>query len=278
MRLLVDLLVAPLLALALALALWAPITAVGASPEPRIFIAYASAARVKALALDTALLQGWTLVTSDPRSILFETQLDQPASDGPPGATPPPTTLLRIRTQLEQTATGTFVSASAKEHWWPNSERAWSDDVTQRYRDNLQRALRSLQQRWDQFMASSSSGTSPGTSPGSRSGSGQSDPGQPAANTTAPPISDRHARAQVLTPAPPAYEAPVIAEPSLEKAPVGLWAYDAERTAASNGCDLHDRGATLVNNSSNQELHRVFCTNRNPVMVRCDQQGCRASR
>jgi len=245
-----------------------------ASDGPSIFLPNASAPRVKALALDTALLKGWTLVDSSTNAILFETSLDQPASDGPPGVTPPQTTQLLIRTALEQTETGTRVSASAEEHWWRGTERAWSADVTQRYGDNLQRALRSLQQRWEHFIATAAPSTLPTPA--------QSDP------TPLPLDTDRSAikplpTAGSATPKPlpsggSALE-PAAIEPSPDNsAPIGLWAYYAERYAGSLGCALHDRGAVLVQARQRDEIHRVYCTNRAPVMVRCDNLGCGSPR
>lgn len=230
------------------IALALPLNVASASSEPSIFLPEANAARVKALALDTALLKGWTLVESSPNLILFETRLEQPASDGPPGAAPPQSTLMRIRTKLEQTAAGTLVSAGAEEFWWPGTARAWSTDITQRYRDNLQRALRSLQQRWEQFIGAPATPSiplppmQPGSSP------------QP-----------RHQ---------PRPTQPLPTEPSQESAPVGIWAYDAERYAQARGCKLHDRGAVLIQARRRDELHRVYCVNRKPVMVSCDNVGC----
>jgi hypothetical protein len=218
-----------------------------ASTDPAVFIANASAARVKALALDTALQRGWTLVESNPDQVLFETQLDQPASAGPAGATAPPTTQLRIQIRLQQTSTGTLVSASAEEHWWMGTERAWSSDVTKPYKDNLQRALRSLQQRWQSFAkaddASSTSARSKLDSTG---------------NAAAP--------AEPL--------APYAAALQTDDPPIGLWAYYAERYAQSRGCRLADRGAVLAQQRLGAEIHRVYCSNQPPLIVRCDQLGC----
>ncbi|NBC47678.1 MAG: hypothetical protein GVY22_06770 [Gammaproteobacteria bacterium] len=232
----------------LLIALASPLTGASASSEPSVFIPDSSAARVKALALDTALLKGWTLVESSPNLILFETRLEQPASAGPPGAALPQSTLMRIRTRLEQTPTGTRVSAGAEEHWWPGTAQAWSTDITQRYRDNLQRALRSLQQRWEQFTSVAATSSNHGA------------PVQPGSS-----------------PRPPSTQ-PLPIEPSLEPnldtAPVGLWAYDAERYAQARGCKLHDRGAVLAQARQRDELHRVYCVNRQPVMVSCDNVGC----
>lgn len=211
-----------------------------ASTGPSVLIPESSLQRIKALALDTALARGWTLIESQADSIIFETTLEQPASDGPPGAEPPEITHLRIRTDLEQLSAGTRVAIQAEERWWSGTAREWRTDVTRRYQDKLQDALRSLQQRWQRYLQTSPS---------------------PSSNPTLSTLSD-----------------PAVIEPDLSDSPVGLWAYYAERHARAAGCDLHDRGATLVNSSGQQELHRVFCTNRNPVMVRCDNQGCRPSR
>ncbi len=253
-----------ILILLLALALSVQATCAHASSEPSVFLPNARAARVKALALDTALLQGWRLLESRADAILFETSLDQPASPGPPGATPPQTTQLRIQTQLEQTETGTLVSASAQEHWWPGTERAWTEDVTRLYRDHLQRTLRSLKQRWEQFVGSSDNLAISGPLPESAS-----------------PSSPQSAPNQSLSPMPARPSEPhqqAIGSPSLDPAPVGLWAYYAERYAQSQGCRLHDRGAVLAQASQPDEIHRVYCVNRAPVMVRCNQQGCGAAR
>lgn len=230
-----------------------------AGNNPSVFLPNASAARVKALALDTALIKGWTLVESSPQAVLFETRLDQPASEGPPGVTPPRTTQLLIRTQFDQTETGTLVSASAEEHWWPGTERAWSDVVTRRYSDNLQRALRSLQQRWERF----ADAAKPSTIPAPMS------PAQPGPE----PLSTD---ARVVAPMPRAEPVPI--EPSSDAAPVGLWAYYAERYARSLQCELDDRGAILIQTRQSDEIHRVFCVNRSPVMARCDRLGCGAPR
>ncbi|NEX18309.1 MAG: hypothetical protein C1943_17320 [Halochromatium sp.] len=248
-----------------------------AGNDPSIFLPNASAPRVKALALDTALLKGWTLVDSSTNAILFETSLDQPASDGPPGVTPPQTTQLLIRTALEQTETGTRVSASAEEHWWRGTERAWSADVTRRYGDNLQRALRSLQQRWERFIATAAPSTlptpaQPHPAPLSLGGDRSAIKPLPTAGSATPkPLpSGRPALAPALEPA--------AIEPSPDTAPIGLWAYYAERYAGSLGCELHDRGAVLVQARQSDEIHRVYCTNRAPVMVRCDNLGCGSPR
>lgn len=206
-----------------------------ASAGPSVLIANSTLPRVKALALDTALARGWTLIESTADRIIFETPLDQPASAGPPGAEPPATTQLRIRTDLEQLSNGTRISLQAEERWWSGSAREWRTDVTRLYRDNLQEALRSLQQRWQRYL--------------------QTSPTFPEAALTAPAI-----------------------EPNFNETPVGLWAYYAERYARAAGCDLDERGAILVHANHGEELHRVFCNDQAPVMVRCNNQGCRRSR
>ena len=261
-----------ILALLLALALSGQATSADASSKPSVFLANASAARVKALALDTALLQGWTLLESRTDAILFATSLDQPASDGPPGATPPKTTQLRIHTQLEQTETGTLVSASAVEHWWPGTEQAWTEDVTRLYGDHLQRALRSLQQRWEQFNASSTAlAASRPTPAASTERTTRSAAGPAPKPATKPPLAPQPGR-----PRQPHERASSWQD--LDDAPIGLWAYYAERYAQSQGCLLHDRGAVLAQALQADEIHRVYCANRAPVMVRCNQLDCRAAR
>lgn len=268
-----------ILVLLFALALSGLVTSADASSEPSVFLANASAARVRALGLDTALLQGWTLLDSRTDAILFATSLDQPASAGPPGATPPKTTQLRIRTQLEQTETGTLVSARAVEHWWPGTERAWTEDVTGLYDDHLQRALRSLQQRWEQFigrstdLAASRPTPEPSTEITTRS---IAEPPRSKAGPAPTMVSTSLQEPQRAGPSEPHDLA--ISSPSLDDAPIGLWAYYAERYAQSQGCSLHDRGAVLAQALQADEIHRVYCANRAPVMVRCNQVGCSAAR
>ena len=218
--------------LRLVLMLIAASASTAASAGPSVLITNATLPRIKALALDTALARGWMLIESRRERILFETPLDQPASAGPPGVTPTETTHLRIRVDLEQLSNGIRVSIQAEERWWRGSVREWRTDVTHRYRDNLQQALRSLRQRWQRLLAT---------------------------NPTFP-------------------QASVNLEPSFGDTPVGLWAYYAERYARAAGCDLDDRGAVLVHANQSEELHRVFCRARAPIMVRCNNQGCRRAR
>lgn len=217
--------------LLLALLLIALSTTTVASAGPSVLIGNSTVARVKALALDTALARGWTLIESTAERIIFETPLEQPASAGPPGVMPPETTHLRIRADLEQLAGGTLVSIQAEERWWRGSAREWRADVTRLYHDNLQDALRSLQQRWQRYLQTS-----------------------------------------------PTFPEAAVIEPNFSDTPVGLWAYYAERYARAAGCMLDDQGATLVNSNRREELHRVFCANQAPVMVRCSNQGCRRAR
>ncbi len=217
--------------LLLALSLTASSATRAASTDPNVLIAHSALPRVKALALDTALARGWTLIESTADRIVFETPLEQPASAGPPGAEPPETTQLRIRTDFEQLSSGTRVSIQAEERWWSGSAHEWRTDVTHLYRANLQDALRSLEQRWQRFLQTS-----------------------------------------------PIFPQATVIEPRFSDTPVGLWAYYAERYARAAGCNLDARGATLVNSNRREELHRVFCDNQDPVMVRCDNQGCRRSR
>lgn len=217
---------------ALALLILSAAPAAPASAEPSVLIENSTASRIKGLALDTALARGWKLVDSASRWAIFETPLDQPASDGPGGIEPPDTTELRIRVSFEQLTAGALVSIKAEEIWWSGTANEWRTDVTRLYQENLQDALASLQQRWTSFVATS----------------------------------------------PVFPEAVVATDATFGDRPVGLWAYYAERYASAAGCNLDDRGATLVSTSGNAELHRVFCTERSPVTVQCDANGCRSPR
>lgn len=211
--------------------------------EPQVLLPGATVPRARALALDAALRKGWRLADRNREHLVFETRLEQPASPGPPGATPPPATLLRIRARFSRTAAGAVASLQAQELWWAGSEHAWSAEVTDAYRDNLHNALASLRRQWRALQP-----------PGA--GAPESEP------------------RTATVPAPPGAAAAPRA--------LGTWAFHAERLAQARGCILDEAGAELIGGAASArrdgtELHRVGCANRAALRVRCDAEGCTAA-
>ncbi|KAA6184857.1 hypothetical protein F2Q65_11135 [Thiohalocapsa marina] len=215
---------------------------------PRIFLSGATVARAKGLALDAALSKRWHVADSGRDHVVFETPLDEPAAIGPLGLEPPDQTLLRIRTDFEQTVTGVQVSLQAVEIWYAGSYDEWSADVTRPYHRNLSNALASLQRQWQELDGSAAAGSAPW-----------------------PPMPSG------LKPSlhPSAHPGPDDAEAF--DAPVGIWAYHAERHAAAQGCRVDDRGAVLLSGDADSELHRVHCA-RGALMVRCNRLECTIAR
>jgi hypothetical protein len=280
--------VAALLLFAGALAVPAPVlaeTAAGASPS--VLLRGANIPRAKALALDAALIKGWRVVVSEPEHVVFEIRLDSPASAGPPGATPPEHTLLRIRADFTATPDGVDTALRATELWYAGTPAAWSTDVTAAYRDNLNNALSSLLQQWSAIAPPTVRQQPPRRVPAA--------PVPPAPVRTAPveriaspPSPARPApaaagalplpRTPASPPAPPPAAAPALRTTPIEQRPdddpIGVWAYYAEAFATAQGCVLGERGAVLVADDGGTELHRVQCAGGAAVMVRCDREGC----
>jgi hypothetical protein len=255
-----------------------------APAPPSVLLPDANIARAKALALDAALIKGWRVVSSAPAQVIFEIDLDAPASAGPSGVAPPETTLLRIRADFEEAPDGVLAALSANELWFAGTAREWRADVTAAYRGNLMNALTSLRQQWAAIAPRRP--TAAGTSPRA-----QSD-GAPA---SAAPVQrfepPRRARLRDsagsdIAPSPaapvtPLPGTPVPPQPAAgPQAPaqaadaVGIWAYHAEAYAAARGCVLAARGAVLLEQAIDGELHRVYCDDGNSRLVRCDRQAC----
>jgi len=211
-----------------------------AEKAPSTQLPGATVPRAKALSLDAALLRGWKLIESGRDYAVFETPLDEPASIGPPDASRSEPTLLRIRADFAAVKDGVQASLRAEEVWRAGTTRAWSNDITALYRDNLLRALQSLNTQWSHLV-------------------------EPTAKTKhsehgADPH-DNWRRSDDPT-------------PSGASRRLGTWAFDAEQLAQDHGCQLDDRGAVLASETPNAELHHVGCSNRTTLSIGCDRLRC----
>lgn len=209
-----------------------------ANEPPSARLLGATVPRAKALSLDAALLRGWQLRGSGRDYAVFETLLDEPASTGPPDAARSEQTHLRIRAAYSARDDGVEVSLRAEEVWRAGTPRAWMVEITDLYRDRLERALQSLRSQWQALRATES--PSAGEGPAARM-LGQGD------DSVAAPGACRH---------------------------LGLWAFDAEQLARTRGCQLDDRGAVLLSATPTVEQHQVGCLNRAPMPILCDRLRC----
>jgi hypothetical protein len=231
---------------------------------PGIFLEAATVPRVKALALDAALAKGWYVAASGRDFAVFETVLEEPASQGPPNAVPPESTLLRIRGEFVKTPAGVNAYLYAEEIWYAGSSKEWVADVTDAYRGNLGKALTSLQARWDAMRRQDNAEQR-------RPVQAQGQAGEQAQIRVTPLAPDAQPVASFRPE--PAPEPPAPAEYD-----VGTWAYYAEQFAIGRGCEIGDTGAVLLSTEDLHELHRVPCTNGPALLVRCDGNGCDGAR
>ena len=271
-----------LLLLGIALSIGAGPTAVFAA-NPSVRLEGATVPRAKALALDAALLKGWKLARSGRDYAVFETPLDTPASPGPADARACETTLLRIFADFTEANGAVTATLRAEEVWRPFTPRAWSTDITDAYRRNLERALASLCRQWDQYAGTTQQSARSSQQPKARPGAGSDQPQpldpvtlRPRSPSSAPPTSSSSRSQQPAPTTGPTQPAP--AEDRFTREPVGIWAFDAERVARQRGCDLDDRGAVLLSDRAGIERHRVGCVDRGAMIVSCNRQRCWASR
>lgn len=244
----------------------APGPATGPMPAPSTRLAGATRARARALALDSALLRGWELAESRADYVRFETRLDAPTSSGPPDAQPREPVLLRIHAHFRDAPEGALVTLGAEEVWRAGTAQDWSSDITTTYRRHLERALASLQAQWRQYASA-----------------------QPARHQDrlnrrqAHPDADADAEVRPLDPntlqlllggqTASARDQSWAATADLAQ-PVGVWAFEAEKLAQALGCTLTDRGAVLASTNGDVETHRIECSNRSAIQVRCNRQRC----
>ncbi|WPL16154.1 hypothetical protein Thiowin_01101 [Thiorhodovibrio winogradskyi] len=221
---------------------------------PRVYLDQANVPRAKGLALDAALTKGWQVAVSQRDHSVFETLIHESRDVGGGADAPPVPVLLRIRADFIRDAGGVLVSLAATEIRSPGTRAEVQRDVTQNYRVNLENALGSLRQQWEEFALG----------------------GRPSRQPQALEMSIRGGRRQA-----PRRPAVARAAASEQASPVtGQWSYEAERLAGQYGCQVSERGATLFgdraeSDATGHEVHRVSCDNRSALLVRCDSEGCR---
>ena len=144
--------------------------------------------------------------------------------------------LLRIFADFAEESAGIRVSLRAEEIEHPATDAEWMTDVTGRYADNLTHALASLRAKWDAQRA----------------------------GPAKPPSAQNAINMGRLAP---------LTGP-MTSAPVGTWAYAAERYAQSRGCELTERPTQLEANGQGWEHHRVFCRKGSAIRVQCRNGDC----
>ncbi|MBK1706806.1 hypothetical protein CKO40_20250 [Halochromatium glycolicum] len=250
----------------------------GAQPKtvPVTHLDGATVARAKALALDAALLKGWRLAASGRNFVTLETPLDRPATDGPADARAGEPTLLRIDARFSRVARGAEVELRAEEVWRADTTRAWSADITDRYREHLKRSLQSLSDQWQRFIAS----RIPHQPEATHEADSETEIPLHRLNAERP----QAAKAGAPQPHPPDGAAEqktssrsAAGSPQTEPR-LGVWAFEAERLALAHGCRLTESGAVLIAEDAGTEVHRVSCVKRREIRVRCDRTKCWTAR
>lgn len=251
-----------------------PPSGIGAPGDrPGVFLIGATVPRAKALALDSALENGWHVAATGRGHAVLEIVLEEPAGHGPPDAIPPEQTLLRIRADFIQTPAGVNAYLYAEEIWYPGTGKEWITDITAAYRDNLAQALASLQARWKGIAREPPSVVDVPPNGAAR------------LNATRLPAADGHAWSgpeispdPEPNPDPGAPNEQTYASSGQLEVEVGTWAYDAEQLAARHGCDVADTGAELLGADQTGEVHRVPCRGGGAMVIRCDRERCGVGR
>lgn len=118
-----------------------------ASDRPSALLEEASLDQARRFAINAALDRGWTLHSSNDRSVVFEQTL-APIS-GETEYDSEPATLLRIMADFLPNDGSTVVQLQAEEIRNPGEPGQTLMDATQFYRDNLMNALWSLRTKWE---------------------------------------------------------------------------------------------------------------------------------
>lgn len=140
-----------------------PAVGFGPAGGPSIRLPGAHLDEAYRLAVASGRRHGWAVIEVDRRTAIFEKAAG--GADPRPGAGV--TTLVRVRADFARTETDTLVRLRAEQIDALDAERPRSTDVTERYRDNLMRALRSLRARWQQRSRASAPATEPPRPPAS---------------------------------------------------------------------------------------------------------------
>ncbi|MBK1722572.1 hypothetical protein CKO23_09965 [Thiocystis violacea] len=99
----------------------------------------------RSFAVESAASRGWRILSVSTRSAVFEQIL---AGDDASGVLVAER-LLRIYANFSEESDGARVTLRAEEVEWPGTEDEWRSDVTERYAENLDKALASLRGKWD---------------------------------------------------------------------------------------------------------------------------------
>ena len=116
-----------------------------ADDRPSILLVGATPDEARALAIDSALARGWTLVAEAQAEATFE-QILEPSAQGDGE---PPRLVLRVYAQVHQESAGARVLLAAEEIESSDGAGQWSRGVTRDYRDNLITALDNLRVSWE---------------------------------------------------------------------------------------------------------------------------------
>ncbi len=250
--------------------------ATGAAPSTLLL--HAEIPQALDFASQTARQRGWSVSPGGPAALTFEQSID---ADGAAA-------VLRIAAAFAESPAGVTVALTAQEVRTAEDGTTQTQDVTQRYRDNLFNALDALATKWGLRPAATRPVSAPRAPPS---------PQPPSTATAAPAPAPVPAPMPVRpTPSPAAPPPAPVAQPSPHVAPnprapspppqadsprerVGTWAYYAERYAEEHGCALSDRGAVLEGGAAGtSELHRVYCTDGAQLLVRCQAGACSPGR
>jgi len=211
-------------------------------------------------AAETARQRGWTILHSGPDSVTFEQAID---ADGT-GAS----ALSRIEASFTKSPAGVTVTLRAQEIHASEGGAAETRDVTQRYRENLLKALDSLASKWGLRPAAAEpaprtpTGSEPAPAPPPAAAPrGLAVQGEPAPEVALGPM------LRTSRPIPPG-------PAGITNRRVGAWAYYAERYAEGQGCTLGDLGAVLEGTRDGAELHRVHCADGRQILVHCLADVC----
>ena len=99
---------------------------------------------VQRLAVEAGRRHGWSVIETNRGAAVFEKIASGPGPQPGAGIT----TLVRVRADFIRAGTDTLVQLRAEQIDALDARRQGTTDVTERYRDNLMRALRSLRARW----------------------------------------------------------------------------------------------------------------------------------
>jgi hypothetical protein len=115
------------------------------SAAPHALLVGATLGEARDFAVDTAYGRGWSVPAVGHASA----ELEQFIEDDDPQDPSAPRRMIRVTARFSAEPTGTRVQLSAQEIATADAQ-VWTQDVTDRYAENLGNALRSLVAKWDQ--------------------------------------------------------------------------------------------------------------------------------